>query len=78
MSKEFSFKKGWLQVKTGDVQAVKKRIMEVLNLKTRVSFYQRLNGNVEPKVSEAKAIEEVFADYGIKDVWGEWSWNGHH
>jgi len=26
---------------------------------------------VEPKVSEARAIEEIFAEYGIKEIWGE-------
>lgn len=68
---EYSFKRGFAQVQQKDVQKVKERIMSALGLTTRVSWYARLNGSVEPKVSEAKAIEMVFADYGIKDVWGE-------
>lgn len=69
---EFSFLKGWSQVRQKDVKEVKQKIMSVLNLKpdSRVAFSRRLNGYVEPKVSEAKAIEKIFAKYGIKDIWG--------
>ncbi len=67
---EFSFKLGFSQVKRKDVQEVKNRIMNALGLRTRVSWYARLNGTVEPKVSEAKIIESVFADFGITRVWG--------
>lgn len=45
--------------------------MTALGLNTRMAFLQRLNGNVEPRISEYKAIEEVFAKYGITDVWGK-------
>lgn len=68
---EYSFKRGFAQVQQKDVQKVKERIMFALGLTTRSSWYARLNGAVEPKVSEARAVEAVFADYGIKDVWGE-------
>lgn len=68
---EFSFKLGFSQVKRKDVQEVKNRIMNALGLRTRVSWYARLNGAVEPKVSEAKIIESVFADFGITQVWGD-------
>ncbi len=67
---EFSFKRGFSQVRQKDVKEVKKRIMSALGLTTRVSWNARLNGKVEPKVSEARAIEDVFADFGIKSVWG--------
>ena len=67
----FSFLKGFNQVPVKFVPAVKKEIMQAIGIKTRVSWYQRLYGNVEPKVSEAAAIESVFAKYGIKEVWGE-------
>ena len=45
--------------------------MITLGITTNVAWLNRLNGKVEPKVSEAKAIEETFAKYGIKEVWGE-------
>lgn len=67
---EFSFKAGFSQVKRKDAKEVRERIMQALGLTTRASWYARLNGVVEPKVSEARAIEEVFTKYGITNVWG--------
>lgn len=71
MSKEqFSFNKGWSQVKNGDIPKCREKLMAVLNIKTRAAFLNRLKGDVEPKVSEVRAIESVFAEYGVTDVWG--------
>lgn len=68
--KDFSFELGWSQVRTGDVAAVRGKLMKALNLTTRAAFLNRKRGDVEPKMSEIKAIESVFAEYGIKEVWG--------
>lgn len=71
MSKEqFSFNKGWSQVKNGDMSECRNKLMEVLGIKSRAAFLNRLKGDVEPKVSEVRAIESVFTEYGIKDIWG--------
>jgi len=67
---EFSFRKGYLQVRQKDVQAIKCEIMNALGIKARTNWYFRLYGKIEPKVSEARAIEEIFKKYGIKDIWG--------
>lgn len=67
---EFAFQKGWSQVQNKDAATVKKKIMDALGIKTRVSWYQRLYGNIEPRISEAKVIEEIFSEYEIKEVWG--------
>ena len=66
----FAFVRGFSQVKQKDIQALKSEILKELGLKTRVSWYNRLYGNVEPKISEAQAIEKIFKKYGIKEVWG--------
>lgn len=71
MSKEnFAFQLGWSQVKNGDLPKVRKELMNVLGVTTRAAFLARLKGDVEPKVSQAKAVERVFAKYGVKNVWG--------
>lgn len=71
MSKEqFSFNKGWLQLRQGDIAACRKELMVVFNVTTRAAFLHRLKGNVIPNVLEAHNVEKVFAKYGIKDVWG--------
>lgn len=71
MSKRFSFKKGFGQVKNKDVPAVKRDIMSALSIETRYAWGQRLKGNVEPKVSEAEAIEDIFKKYGVTKIWGD-------
>jgi hypothetical protein len=45
--------------------------MEALNISAHNSFLDRLNGKVVPTVPEAEAIERVFAQYGITEVWGQ-------
>jgi len=67
---EFSFLKGYNQVQRKDTAQVKDEIMQALCITARTNWYFRLYGKVEPKVSEAKAIEAVFEKYGITDVWG--------
>ena len=67
---EFSFQKGWSQVKQGDAATVRSKLMSALNITTRMAFLDRLNGKVEPKVTEHRAIEDIFSEYGIKEIWG--------
>ena len=71
MERSFSFKKGWKQLKHVDVLLCREQLMKALGLTSTPPFYQRLNGKVEPKVTEAEAIERIFARYGITEVWGE-------
>ena len=69
--RSFSFQKGWNQLKVGDANVVRDKIMSALGISYRTSFYYRLKGKCEPTVTEAQAIEAIFKEYGIKDVWGE-------
>lgn len=72
MSKEqFSFNKGWSQLRQCDISKCRKELMAAFNVTTRAAFLKRLKGNVIPNVLEAHNVETVFAKYGIKDVWGE-------
>ena len=71
MSKEqFSFNKGWLQLRQGDIAACRKELMVVFNVTTRAAFLQRLKGNVIPNVLEAHNVEKVFAKYASKTCGG--------
>ncbi len=67
---EYGFRRGYSQVRQKDAKKVMEQIKKALGITTNVSWNARLNGKVEPKMSEAKAIEEVFAEYGITEVWG--------
>lgn len=67
---EYGFRRGYSQVRQKDAKKVMEKIKKALGITTNVSWNARLNGKVEPKMSEAKAIEKVFAEYGITEVWG--------
>jgi hypothetical protein len=69
--KRYAFKKGFLQVQVGDAEEVKSKLIAELGLNSRTSWYNRLNGDVEPKASEVKIIEQIFAEKGIIDIWGD-------
>lgn len=66
----WSFRKGYDQARRDDYLSIRQEIMEGLNIKTVMAFYNRLNGKVVPKVSEAIIIEGIFAKRGILEVWG--------
>lgn len=68
---KYSFQKGFGQVMQKDAYEVRTRIMQALNITTHQGFRFRLKGVYEPKASEAKAIEDIFHEYGITDIWGE-------
>jgi len=71
MNSKYSFRKGWSQVRQGDANAVREKLKEALNVYTRGGFLNRLNGKVVPLVPDKEAIDQVFAEYGITDVWGD-------
>jgi len=64
------FRIGYYQLKYKDIKVVKERIKEVLEVNQDVSFQQYLYGKLEPTVSKAQAIEKIFAEHGVKDIWG--------
>lgn len=70
-TKKYAFLKGFSQVQKKDLRKVKKRIMTELNLGTRQTWYNRLNGCVIPNVEEAEKLTKIFADFGIKRIWGD-------
>lgn len=59
-----------MQVRQKDTAEVRRKIMDSLGFSSRPTWNMRRNGSIEPKMSEAKKIEAVFAEYGISDVWG--------
>ena len=65
-----SFRRGYDQLQRKDIVAAKKELMEALGLSSNIGFYNRLNGKVIPKVTEAEIIEGIFAKYGVIEVWG--------
>ena len=64
-----AFRRGYEQLSLAEAKAVKDEIMSALGVTSRPGWAARLNGTVEPRLSEARRIEKIFARRGITDVW---------
>ena len=71
ITERFSFKKGFRQLPVCKTKEVQEAIMSALGVSGRMSWYYRLNGKIEPRVSEAESIEAIFHQYNITEIWGE-------
>jgi len=68
---EYSFRCAYDSLPKNKLGEARRKIKEILGVKTDKAVYDRIAGKPEPKMSEAKAIELLFKSYGIKLVWGE-------
>jgi len=71
MNEQNSFQKGWYRTKQGEAAEVRRKISAALGITTRVSFLNRLNGDVTHNPAEREALEKIFAGYGITEIWGK-------
>ncbi len=70
-SKQQGFRSGLNQVKMGDYKKVVKELKKALGINNRNSFYAYRDGAIEPKVTQAEAVEGVFNRFGVtKNIWG--------
>lgn len=67
--KKIGFLKGLGQVKEKDSANVRNELMIAIGVSSRMSLYNYSIGKIEPKVSQATAIEAVFNKYKINDIW---------
>ena len=65
------FLSGYNQLRVGDVQTATKELWAALGINNKVSFFKYRDGDIEPKASQAAAVEAVFHKYGITDIWGK-------
>jgi hypothetical protein len=68
--KPYSFRFAYDSLPKMKQAEVREKLRKVLGVKGNVSVYLRISGEIEPKASEAKAIEQLFKSYGIKITWG--------
>lgn len=68
MNNGFSFKRGYEQLAQKDVKDFREKLCERLGIKD-ATIYRKMSGNVDLRMSEGRIIEELFAEYGITDVW---------
>lgn len=66
------FNSGFQQLRQMDVPEATKELLEALGVNNRESFRFYLTGKIEPKASQAVAVELVFNKYGIiENIWGK-------
>lgn len=65
-----SFEKGWYQLRAMDQPQVRAEIMCFFKQKTIQAFINRRKGMCELNEREREFIEQIFAKYGITDIWG--------
>ena len=66
------FNAGFMQLRQIDVDAATSELKAALGVNNRESFRFYRNGKIEPKASQAEAIESIFRKYGITtNIWGK-------
>lgn len=68
---EYSFKAAYVSVPRNCIGKVKRELKEIFQIISDEQIYSRINGKVEPKLRDARAVEELFKSYGIKVEWGK-------
>lgn len=67
--KVMSFRRGWEQVRPVDMPFAKEKLMAAMSIGNRNSWALCLNGGKPFNDEQAKAVEAVFAEYGVTEVW---------
>lgn len=67
--KKIGFLNGLGQVQEKDSANVRTELMAALGVASRMSLSNYSRGLIEPKVSQANAVELVFNKYGITEIW---------
>jgi hypothetical protein len=70
VTSENSFRRGWLKVPKGKLDDVKREIMRIMEIKAYSAWFSRLAGKKILRQIDKEAIEKVFAQHGISDIWG--------
>ena len=66
------FNAGLVQLQVKDVEDATAELWIALGINNRNSFLQYKTGKVEPKASQAAAVEAVFKKYGVAaNIWGK-------
>ena len=67
---QYAIGKGFVQLRAIDQPKVKAAVMALLSQTTPEAFGKVRRGERRMFSAEYKAIEEIFAEYGVADPWG--------
>lgn len=66
-----SFKKGLGDAPKRHQVLIRKEIMQMIGIKSRVQWANRRDGKVDHSPAEVTAINEIFIKYGVNNPWGD-------
>lgn len=66
-----SFNKGLQEVPHGKIKEAIAKLKSSLGITSALGFRNRRNGKVDHTIGDCQKIEAVFAEYGVKNPWGE-------
>ena len=69
--KSYAFNRGYRQISPNDRDRFIKAVMRILKVQTVQSYYVYCRGERELKISQAVALEKLFAKYGVAEIWGK-------
>ena len=67
---ENGFEFGWQQRRACDADSIKAKILQACGVTSETQWWALRLGKQELKGSQISAIEQIFAEYGITEVWG--------
>lgn len=66
-----SFNKGLREVPHGKIKEAIENLKNTLGITSSMGFRKRRDGKVDHTIGDCVKIEAVFAEYGVKNPWGE-------
>lgn len=66
-----SFNKGLREVPHGKIKEAREKLKSALGITSALGFRKRRDGLVDHTVDDCIKIERVFAEYNVKQPWGE-------
>lgn len=67
---DFSFRRGYYSLPNKMMEEFRLTVMNALNI-SKESFYRRMRGETELRVTEVEYIKGLFKKYGITEIWGD-------
>ncbi|MCQ2137862.1 MAG: DUF6078 family protein [Bacteroidales bacterium] len=65
----YSFRNAYSRIPRGDSSAFREKVMAIFGVTCRDSFYSKLNGEQVPTVEQDRKLRELFAGYGITEIY---------
>ena len=66
---QYSFRFAYDSLPRNKQPEARKKIKEIFGIISDQQLYKRIDGDIEPKISEAQEVMRYFSSFGIKISW---------